>query len=143
MSQVTKVVTLQADPDAIIDYIADVRNHPAFIGPLKSVENLSGSPREPGTTWDWTFIMAGVEISGRAEALEYVPGRSYRYRTTSGIISTFTYGVEAGDDGSELTMDVEYDVPDTVADKVGLAVVERLNERTGASATENIKVILD
>ena len=69
MSHVTTTVPLQADPNEIIDYIAVVENHPAFIGPLKSVENLSGPPQEPGTTWDWTFIMAGVEISGLAVAL--------------------------------------------------------------------------
>ena len=143
MSHVTKTVTLTADPDSIIEYIVEVENHPAFIGPLKRIANLSGDPREPGTTWDWTFIMAGVEISGVSEAVEYTPGVMYRYRTTSGIISTFTYSVSPGDDGSVLTMDVEYDVPESVADKVGLAVVERLNEHTGASATENIKIILE
>jgi len=142
MSRVTKTVTLQADPDSIIEYIADVENHPAFIGPLKKVDNLSGSSRDAGTTWDWTFIMAGVEVTGGAEALEYVPGVRYKYRTTSGILSTFTYSVEGGGDGSVLTMDVEYEVPETIADKVGLAVVERLNDHTGTSATENIKIIL-
>ena len=80
MSHVTTTVPLQADPNEIIDYIAVVENHPAFIGPLKSVENLSGPAQEPGTTWDWTFIMAGVEISGQAEALEYTPGVGGRGR---------------------------------------------------------------
>ena len=42
-----------------------------------------------------------------------------------------------------LTMDVEYAVPSSVADKVGLAIVEQLNERTGTNATENIKIILE
>lgn len=142
MSRVTKTVTLQADPESIIDYIAEVENHPAFIGPLKKVENLSGSPREPGTTWDWTFIMAGVEVTGSAEAEEYTPGVRYRYRTTTGILSHFTYSVESDDGGSVLTMDVEYEVPRGIADKVGLAVVERLNDHAGMSATENIKIIL-
>ena len=143
MSHVTTTVPLQADPNEIIDYIAVVENHPAFIGPLKSVENLSGPPQEPGTTWDWTFIMAGVEISGQAEALEYTPGVRDRYRTTTGIISMFNYSVEVVDGGSMLTMDVEYAVPSSVADKVGLAIVEQLNERTGTNATENIKIILE
>ena len=87
MSHVTTTVPLQADPNEIIDYIAVVENHPAFIGPLKSVENLSGPAQEPGTTWDWTFIMAGVEISGQAEALEYTPGVRYRSPTPAGRVS--------------------------------------------------------
>jgi len=144
MSRVTKTVTVAADPETVIEYIAEVENHPAFIGPLKSVENLSGPAREPGTSWDWTFIMAGVEFSGRAEAVEYQPGRLYRYRTTSGILSTFTYSVEPdGGEGTRLVMDVEYEMPGNVVEKVGAAVAERLNDHAGDSATENIRIILE
>ncbi len=143
MSHVTKTVTLQTNPESVIEYIADVENHPAFLGPLKRIDNLSGPSREPGTTWDWTFIMAGVEISGTAEAIEYARGVSYKYRTTSGIMSTFTYSVAPVDGGSTLTMDVEYEVPRSVVEKVGLAVAERLNDHAGASAAENIKIILE
>jgi uncharacterized membrane protein len=142
MSRVTKHVTIDADPETVIGYIADVENHPAFIEPLKSVANLSGPSQQPGTTWDWTFVMAGIEVTGRAEALEFVPGRRYRYKTTSGILSTFTYSVEPEGDKSKLAIDVEYDVPDGVAGKVGAAVAERLNDRAGEAAAENIKAIL-
>jgi uncharacterized membrane protein len=143
MSHLVRTVSINADPATIIEYIADVENHPAFIGPLKSVSNLSGPSRKPGTTWDWTFIMAGVEVSGRAEALEYTPSRLYKYRTTSGITSTFTYSVEPRDGTSRLTMEVVYEVPGSVTEKVGAAVAERLNEHTADSATENIKIILE
>ena len=143
MSRVTKTVTVAAEPESVIEYIADVENHPAFIGPLKSVENLTGSATEPGTSWDWTFIMAGIEFSGRAEALEYVPGQLYKYRTTSGILSTFTYSVEPEGDGTRLVMDVEYDIPANVVEKVGLTVAEKLNDHAGDSATENIRIILE
>lgn len=143
MSRVTKTVTVAADPETVIEYIADVENHPAFIGPLKSVDNLTGPAHLPGTAWDWTFVMAGIEFSGRAEALEYVPGRLYRYRTTTGILSTFTYSVEPHDGGCRLVMDVEYEMPTNVVDRVGLAVAEKLNDHAGDSATENIRIILE
>jgi len=67
----------------------------------------------------------------------------YRYRTPSGILSMFNYSVEVVDGGAMLPMAVEYAVPSSVADKVGLAIVEQLNERTGTNATENIKIILE
>lgn len=143
MSRVTKTVTVAATPESVIEYIAEVENHPAFIEPLKSVENLTGPATEPGTTWDWTFVMAGIELSGRAEALEYVPGRLYKYRTTTGILSTFTYSVEPEGDGARLVMDVEYEVPGNVVEKVGLAAAEKLNDRAGDGATENLRTILE
>ena len=35
-----------------MEYIVDVTNHPAFIGPLKSVSNVRGDVRKAGTSWD-------------------------------------------------------------------------------------------
>ena len=144
MSRVEKSITIRTDPGEAMEYIADVTNHPAFIGPLKSVANVDGDPRQPGTSWDWVFIMAGVEFEGRAETLSYEPGRRFRYRTTTGIESTFDYWVEpAGDGGSRLGVNVEYEIPEGVLARLQKAAVERLNENDGARALENIRTILD
>ena len=40
-------------------------------------------------------------------------------------------------------MDVEYEMPANVVEKVGAAVAERLNDHAGDSATENIRIILE
>ena len=144
MSRVEKSITIQADPGEAMEYIADVTNHPAFIGPLKSVDNVDGDPREPGTSWDWVFVMAGVEFAGRAETLGYEPGRRFRYRTTTGIESTFDYWVEPVDGGlTRLGVNVEYEVPRGVLARLEKTAVERINENDGAKALENIRTILD
>ncbi|HET6361126.1 MAG TPA: SRPBCC family protein [Gemmatimonadota bacterium] len=143
MSRVEKSTTIQSDPGVAMEYIADVTNHPAFIGPLKSVTNLSGDSREPGTTWDWVFVMAGVEFSGKAETLEYLPGRRFRYRTTTGIRSTFEYWVEPEDGASRLGVNVEYEVPEGLLARVQKAVVEKLNDAEGVRTIENLGAILD
>ena len=71
MSRVAKSAVINGNADQIMNYIADVNNHPAFIGPLKSIANINGDPKKAGTSWDWTFVMAGVEFSGRAETVSY------------------------------------------------------------------------
>lgn len=143
MSRVEQFVLLDCEPEKVIEYIADVGNHPAFIGALKSVSNLSGDPQRPGTTWDWTFVMAGVEFSGKAETVSYSPGRKFSYRTTTGIRSTFVYSVEPADGGSRLKVAVDYEVPESLLGRVGASVVEKVNDAEGVRAMENIKVILD
>lgn len=143
MAKVTKVVSVAASPDKVVNYISDVTNHPAFISALKSIDSLSGDPKTPGTTWNWTFMMGGVELQGKGETLSYKPGLSYSYKTTGGTSSIFTYSVEAEDGGSRLTMDVEYEVPDSVLAKVAdKAAVERMNDQEGDRAVENIQTIL-
>ena len=143
MTTVTRSLRLRAKPQSVIDYIADVGNHPAFIGPLKTVTKLSGDPKRAGTSWDWTYVLAGVLISGHAETAEFVEGKRFAFRTT-GVKSTFAYSVEPDGDGTRLTANVSYEVPDSVLAKVAdRAAVERLNQIEADRAIENLKVILD
>lgn len=143
MSRVTKIVSIKVEPAKVIEYIANVKNHPAFISALKSVENLHGDPKHAGDSWDWTFVMGGVEIKGRAETADYQEGKHYSFKTTGGIASTFGYTVEPEDGGTRLTMDVEYEIPQNVLAKaLDKAVIERLNDQEGDRAVENLQAIL-
>jgi carbon monoxide dehydrogenase subunit G len=143
MAKVSRSFQVKSKPAAVIDYIADVENHPAFIPPLKSVANIVGDPKRKGTRWDWTFVMSGVEINGKAETADYQPGKRYSFKTT-GIDSTFSYSVEAAEGGSRVTADVVYEVPPGVLAKVAdKTVVERMNERDADRAAQNLKTILD
>jgi carbon monoxide dehydrogenase subunit G len=143
MAKVTRKFTVKRQPEAVIDYIADVENHPAFIPPLKSVANIAGDPKRKGTRWDWTFVMAGVEIKGKAETADYQAGKRYSFKTT-GVDSTFIYTVEPAGGGSQVTADVVYEVPQGVLAKVAdKAVVEKMNERDADRAAQSLKTILD
>ena len=144
MSRITKVVSIKAKPKDVLAYIADVKNHPAFISALKSVSNLKGNPRQIGEGWDWTFVIAGIEIKGKAETADYVEDKRYSFKTTSGIISTFIYSVKPEGDGTQLTADVEYEVPQNVLGKIAdKAVVERMLDQDGDNAVQNLQAILD
>ena len=142
MTTVTRSVQIREKPEAVIDYIADVRNHPAFIGGLKTVDKVNGDPTRVGTSWDWTFLLAGVLLSGRAETSDFEKGKRFAFRT-SGVRSTFTYCVEPDGDGTRLTANVDYELPNSVLAKFAdRAVVERLNEAEADRAIQNLRVIL-
>lgn len=144
MPHITEVVSIKADPKKVIDYIADVQNHPAFISALKSVANATGSSRQIGSSWEWTFVMGGVQLVGRAETAELQEEKVYSFRTTGGARSTFTYSVVPEGDGTRLTIDVEYVLPDTVLAKIAnAAVLEKLNGEEAERAAENLKAILE
>jgi carbon monoxide dehydrogenase subunit G len=143
MEHVTRSLSIKADPARVIEYVADVENHPAFIPPLTSVTNVSGDPKQIGTSWDWTFVMAGVQVLGRAETVEYEDARAFGFKT-SGIESTFTYRVEPEEGGSRLTVNVDYEVPASVlASVANRAVVVGFNERESDNAARNLQTILE
>ena len=143
MAKIIKSVHIKSDPHKVIDYISDVQHHPAFISALKWVDNLSGDPKSNKTSWDWSFVMSGVELRGKAETVVYEAGKIYSFKT-SGTNSTFIYRVEPEDDGTLLTIEVEYELPESVLSKIAdKAVVEHLNEEEANRAAENLKAILE
>ena len=143
MPKVTRSFTVRRQPEAVIEYIADVQNHPAFIHPLRSVSNVKGDPKVKGTHWDWTFVMAGIELTGKAETADYQRGKRYSFKTT-GVVSTFVYSAEPSNGGSRVTAEVNYEVPQSVLGKVAdKTVIERMNERDADKAAESLRAILD
>jgi hypothetical protein len=144
MSIITKNIFVAASPIDIMNYISDVRNHPAFIPPLKSIDAVEGDEKQEGTDWDWVFEMGGIELHGKSHTLEYKEGELFRYKTTGGIISEFTYATNPEGEGTNLSITVEYEVPETVLGNIADAsVVEKLNEAQADAAAENIKAILE
>ena len=142
MTRIHRSVRLAKDPEQVVNYISDVQNHPAFISALTSISNLSGDSHRPGTTWSWSFVMAGIEIEGSAETTKFEPGKVFAYKTTSGVESQFSYRVEAGRDGNDLVVEVNYEPPQGVLGRVvDKALIERQNEAEADRTIANLKAI--
>lgn len=145
MSRVAQSLEVSCSPGSVMDYIIDVTNHPAFIGPLKSVANIKGDVKKAGTSWDWVYSLAGVELSGKAETVRFVPGKEFVYKTTTGAKSTFTYRADssAGGAKTKLSLNVEYEVPANALAKMKASVFEKLNDAEGKRVVENLKALLE
>ena len=144
MPKVVRTLEVSARPDEVIEYIADVTHHIAFISPLNAVTDVGGDPRELGTRWSWSYTMAGVELHGDATTTEYAAGRNFSFRTGGGIGSSFRYEVEPAADGTRLTVEVEYQMPDTVLAKlVDTVALERMNEGVADTSLRNLKAIFE
>ena len=143
MPKVLQSTDVTCSAQAAMDYIIDITNHPAFIGPLKSVSNIRGDVKKPGTSWDWVYALAGVELSGKAETVRFVPGKEFVYKTTTGAKSTFTYRADPAGAKTKLSLNVEYEVPTSALGKVKASVFEKLNDAEGKRVVENLKVVLE
>ena len=143
MSKVAQSVDVKCTPESLMDYIVDVTNHPAFIGPLKSVTNIKGDVKRPGTTWDWVYNIAGVELAGKAETVRFVPAKEFVYKTTTGAKSTFTYRADSAGSKTKLSLNVEYEVPTSALGKMQASMFEKLNEAESKRVVENLRALLE
>ena len=142
MPKITKSFSVKAAPAKVLEYISNVANHPAFLSALRSVENVRGQSQKVGSTWEWTFTMAGIQLRGNAETVECIPDKLFSFKTTSGIESTFRYSAEAEQGGSRMKLEVIYEVPQNVLSKVlDRAVVERMNEAEADRTAQNLTAI--
>jgi carbon monoxide dehydrogenase subunit G len=146
MARPSVEVTASIDntPEAVMIYIADVRNRPFYLPSLKSVSDIKPNPSGPGTTWKWTWVALGMEFEGVGKCVKHEPGHLYSFQTKGGIASTWTYTAEPEGQGTKLTIHVDYEVPERArprlpADKVGDAMKKTEADRV----IQNLKVILD
>ncbi len=74
-------------PDAVLSYVADVRNRTFFLPSLKAITNVKGEPASANTTWSWTWVLLGMEFVGTGRSIDYQPGKIYSFKTEGGIES--------------------------------------------------------
>src|SRR5438067_3552945 len=91
-------------PDAVLGYVADVRNRTFYLSSLKTVSDVRGEPASASTTWTWTWVLLGMEFEGTGRSLAYEPGKRYAFKTEGGIESTWTYTVAPDGKGTRLTI---------------------------------------
>jgi uncharacterized membrane protein len=135
---------VENSPEAVIGYIADVRHRPLYLSMLKSVSDIEGDPSAVGTTWKWTWVALGMEFEGIGRCLRHEPGRLYALQSEGGLESTWTYRAEPEGEGTRLTLDVEYQIPEKALGIVPTgAAAEALRKTEADRAVKNLKTILD
>jgi hypothetical protein len=138
------VANIANAPETVMSYIADVRNRPFYLSPLKAVSDVRETPSGVGTTWKWTWLALGMEFQGTGVSLKWEPGKVYSFKTEGGIASTWTYTATPDNAGTKLTIRVEYDVPEKAKSKIPAAPVADAMKKTEADrVVQNLKTILD
>jgi carbon monoxide dehydrogenase subunit G len=131
-------------PEAVLAFIADVRNRTRYIPSLKSLTDVTGNPAGTGTTWKWKFAILGTEVEGTGRSLKYEPGKAYSFMTEGGIKSTWNYQVAPDGDGTQLTVVVEFEVPEKMkAHMPPPATIEAMKKAEGELVMTNLKALLE
>jgi carbon monoxide dehydrogenase subunit G len=129
-------------PEAVLGYVADVRNRTFFLPSLKAITNVKGEPASANTTWTWTWVLMGMEFVGTGRSLAYEPGKTYSFKTEGGIDSTWTYRTAPEGNGTRLTIQVEYQPPTSVLGRLRGDPQAR-HQAEVDQVLQNLKTILD
>jgi hypothetical protein len=111
---------------------------------MSEVRDISPGEVGVGTTYHYTFQMAGVKLNGKATFLEFDPPHKAVVQTEGGAESVWTWTYEAQGDGTLLTCAIEYTIPGAALGKIAdKLIVERTNANSLEQSLKNIKGIVE
>jgi carbon monoxide dehydrogenase subunit G len=137
------VVSIDLDPEAVISFIADIRNRAKYLRSLKAVSNIQGDPGEVTKSWDWKWDLLGQEFEGIGRTVQFEAGRRYSFVTEGGIESQFIYRAEPEGAGTRLTVDVEVEIPAALAGNEGLDELLASVRERGQQSMQKLKAMME
>ncbi len=144
MARANSSIVIHKPIQEVFEYTSSPHNGPAFVPNLN--ENLNINPEQPGVgqKFDWRFNMAGVDLRGQAEVTEYDPPRKVKIVATGSSNSTWVYTFQEENGATRVNLEVEYEVPETVMQKLAsMLIIEKMNQRVAEQSLENLKTILE
>jgi carbon monoxide dehydrogenase subunit G len=143
MEQVRASALIDNTPEAVLGYVADVRNRTYYLPSLKALTDVKGDPAGAGTTWRWTWVLLGMEFTGTGRSLDYQPGKRYSFRTEGGVESTWTYEAAPEGNGTRLDIKVEYQAPAGILGRLRGSAAQARHQSEADQVVQNLKAILD
>lgn len=144
MTHIKKDILVDAPLQQVFDMIYDFESIPKWMVGMEEVRNISPGERGAGSSFEWTYNMAGVKFDGASHIVSLEPLRKAVIQSTGGIDSTWTWTYAAEGSGMRLTCEMDYTVPGAglgkIADKL---VVERTNAKNLEQSLAQIKALVE
>ena len=135
MATIRKSISIHAPVEKVFDYVADPTHLPAIWPSMVAVHNVV--PQALGNSFDWDYKLLGMRIHGHSDPVELVPNERQVTRAVRGIPNTFRWLYASRDGDTEVTLEVDYEVP--VLGRLGEGVVGRINKRSAETLLANLK----
>lgn len=142
MITIRRSVSIKAPLDRVYEFMTTPENLPTIWPSMIEVNNVSRKP-DGAHSFDWVYKMAGIKFKGHSDTKEVEKNKRIVLKNEKGIESTFRWTYQGEDGGTKLTMEVEYEIPVSLFEKLAGPFIERLNEHEAEQVLNNLKVRLE
>jgi len=145
MPSVSETVEIAAAPSTAFAYVADAPARATmFIPGLNRISNVSSEHAAVDQSWDYEFNWFGLVISGSSRCTRYVEPSLYQFKTVTGNPSTWTYRFEPNPGGTRLTLEVEYELPQSQLARFAAAgSLEQMNRNRAREIVDNLAALIE
>jgi len=138
MEKIRKSIAIESAPSKVFDYLTEPAHYLEIWPSMVEVSNPKTSP-DGAHSFDWIYKMAGMRFHGHSETVEVERPRFRKVRNASGIPSTFQWTFAPRGSMTDLTLEVDYEIPGALLGKLAAPFLRRLNEREAETLLENLK----
>ena len=134
-------IVISAPRDRVFEYVNEPRTLPDWMIGIDEIRNIRGSGE--GQQYEWTFKMAGVSLRGQSVVVDYVEGVRACHQGIGMIHGLWTHLCEETDEGTQVTVDVEYKLPFFVLGRLAESATVRRNDRDIKKSLKRLKQIVE
>jgi uncharacterized protein YndB with AHSA1/START domain len=135
-----KSIVINAPAERVFAYVTEPTTMPDWFPGGVEVRNVVGSGE--GQQYEWTHKYVGVLLRGQTTVVEHVPNKRSVHQSIGTISSVWTFSVEPHEEGTTLTIEVEYEIPVPVLKKLAERAVARRDARDLEMALINVAEML-
>ena len=99
----TKTIHVDAKPERVMSFFVDSTATPEGM----TMEAVYESPEVVGSSYEWTFKMAGIPRKGVTVYTDYIPGERIAFWNFGAMEGTSTLTVEPEEGGSKVTHEMD------------------------------------
>jgi uncharacterized membrane protein len=142
MKQVKNNIRVDASAARIFQYLTQPANLPDIWPSMTAVSNVVRSP-DGSHSFDWVYKMAGMHFDGHSDSVRIEKDHLIETHTTKGIKNTFRWTFAGRGDTTDVTLEVEYELPIPLLGKLAESFLVKANERESATLLRNLKAHLE
>ncbi len=140
MATIKREFFVKASQEDVFAFLADHTNDAQWLPGVENARNFSGE----GSTYQWevTFKMAGIPFNVAGQVTEHDPPQRHVVETRSGMVSTWDWTLEPEEDGTQVSLLMEYTIPVAGVGKIAEKVLLKQNEQVADQGVANLQRIL-
>jgi len=134
-------IVVKAPVNEVFAYVNDPSTMHEWLPGMIEVRNVVGSGA--GQQYEWTYKMVGVLFRGQDVVVDYIENECATHQAIGMIHSSWTNKVAPHEDGTLVSVEIEYAMPRAVLAKLLKHLAERRSARSLDSALLNLKEMLE
>lgn len=144
MARISMKILIKSPVQKVFQFVTSPENWTRYVTSLTDVREVSSQKAEPGTTFKWTYRMLGMNSNGRGHVEENIRNRKFALKMEGSFPIKEEYRFTPVDGGTELSVNIEYDVPGRLMKAVtNTKLVEKINKKEAANVLGKIKLLCE